>query len=388
MKYLWMFPMALVLGCTAVASPATDDLLVDLAPGLRAKALVRAGDLLSDGTRFPEQNDFTAYFPTSRTEGLLLVGHELRWGTDPFGGRFTRLRLAKHEVVASQIWVSGMHNNCAGTVTPWNTILSGEEYPVNALPAEERAAAASRRISPTEPAASFGWIYEIDPFGENPAGKVFRRTALGRYSHESAAVVSDTEVYLTEDAEQGYLYRFTASRPRDLSEGALHAYDRKGQRWLPIKDVFNARWDAKSAGATPFNRLEDIRQGPDGMLYIAETGDPKESDPYGRVLRLDPKTNRMDSYLEGDGKRMANPDNLIFDRQGHLLICEDQYGQNLNAFGPNEILRVGSDKALTRVLSVIRQGEPTGPSFSPDGKTLFFSVMAGPKSAVLAVDGF
>jgi secreted PhoX family phosphatase len=363
--------------------------LSSLSQGLEARTLIQAGDRQTDGLAFPMQNDLTAYFPLPGGEAYLLVGHELPWGRDGLGGRFTRLRLKGGQVVESQLWTSGMHNNCAGTVTPWNTVLSGEEYPHRAVKGDPDAKLyTTKRIAPSDPAASFGWIYEFSPYGETPAGQMARRTALGRYSHESALVVGDREVYLTEDFDGGFFYRFVADRPRDLSSGKLYAYDRPGRRWLPIKDVYNAHIEAKEAGATPFIRLEDVRQGPDGMIYVAETGALRPGEEYGRVFRLDPRTQAMDVFLEGDGKGMAQPDNLIFDREGRLIICEDQYEANIKAHGPNEVLRVEANKSLTRLLSVLPEGEPTGPSFSPDGKTMFLSVMAGPKSAVVVIDGF
>lgn len=364
--------------------------LTRLSPELNARVLITAGDSLTDGTTFPFKNDMTAFIPLNDQEGYLLVGHELAWGKDPFGGRFTRLRLRDGQVVQSQLWTSGMHNNCAGTVTPWGTVLSGEEYPEMLLPgsrAEQSAAYLSKRIAPSDPAASFGWIYEISPLGATPAGQSQRRTALGRFSHESASVIGEREVYLTEDADQGYFYRFVAERSNDLSQGTLYAYDRKGMRWLQIQDVFNAHLEAMTLGATPFNRLEDLQLGPDGMLYVAETGSHTQGDPYGRILRFDPKSRHMESFLEGDGTTLANPDNLIFDRQGRLIICEDQYDQALEKFGPNQVLRRETNGRLTELVGLAERAEPTGPSFSRDGHTLYLSVMAGKNSAVLVIDG-
>lgn len=380
----------LSLAVCGAAFAAIPEQIARLSPDLSARVLIKAGDALSDGTTFPLKNDMTAFFPLGPQEGYVLVGHELSWGKDALGGRFTRLRLREGQVVQSQLWTSGMHNNCAGTVTSWGTILSGEEYPETVLPgnrAEQLESYRSRAISPTDPAASFGWIYEIDPQGASPAGQAQRRTALGRFSHESACVVGDAEVYLTEDADPGYFYRFVADRPRDLSQGTLHAYDRKGMRWLKIRDVYNARMEAKALGATPFNRLEDLQLGPDGLLYIAETGSLAQKDPYGRILRFDPESGRMESFLEGDGTTLANPDNLIFDRQGRLLICEDQYDPHHATFGPNQVLRREADGQLKELVGLAPWAEPTGPSFTPDGKTLFLSVMLGKNSAVLAIEG-
>jgi len=376
----------------AVAATPRPALLADLSPGLNARVLLRAGEPLSDGTSFSPKNDFTAYVPLNAREGFLLVGHEIAWGRDALGGRFTRLFLRDGQLVSGRLWASGMHNNCAGTLTPWKTILTCEEYPHDVYPGDNskarRTAYLRRRLNPQHPLASWGWVYEINPFGGTPAGQLQRRSALGRFSHESALVVGDREVYLTEDFEPGYLYKFIASKPRDLSEGQLYAYIRKEARWVPIIDTVNAHHAAEVAGATPFIRLEDIQLGPDKQLYIAETGHPAWNDPYGRILRLDPRTGRMSVFAEGDGTLMAQPDNLSFDKSGNLYVCEDQYHENLRVFGLNELLRRDTKGRWARLAAFPDGAEPTGPSWSPDGKTMFLSVLWGDNSGLLALQGF
>jgi len=367
-----------------------------LAEGLSARVLIQTGDRLADGGTFAPKNDLTAYFPHGDDAGYLLVGHEIRWGTDPLGGRFTRLELKSNQVVGGQMWVSGMHNNCAGGVTPWGTLISGEEYPQDAYPSAERdfrKASALRkaeyervRLEPGDPKASWGWAYEINPLGGTPAGMARRLTALGRFSHESAEVVDLRTVYLTEDYEGGCLYKFVAKRPADLSEGTLWAYRRAQADWVMIQDPTNALIEARERGATRFNRLEDVKKGPDGNLYVAETGTIAVGDPYGRILRLDPRTNRMDVYLEADGKQLANPDNLLFDRLGRLLICEDQFDENLRAFGNNQVLRRENDGTLHQVMTMMKGAEPSGPSWGPQG-VMFVSALAGANSAVLVITG-
>lgn len=364
-----------------------------LAPGLSAEVLLQAGDRLSDGTIYADQNDLTAYFPLDdQGRGLLLVGHELRYRSQPdgLGGRFTRLRLDGLRVTRAETWASGMHFNCAGTVTPWRTVLSGEESPHEYLPPEPGKSRPrmdlADRVTPGDAAAEVGWIYEIDPLATDPTRRAIRRQALGRFSHESAVVWNDREIYLTEDAYDGHLYKFVAERPQDLSHGTLYAYKADIRSWLPIRDPLNARPEADAVGATPYNRFEDLQVGPDRKIYIAETGAPGKGDLYGRILRFDPATNGMEVWLEGDGKHLAQPDNLLFDSRGRLLICEDQYGQNLGKFGSNEMLRVEPDMTLTRLAAVRHGGEPSGPSWGPDG-VLFLSVMADRNSGLLAIRG-
>jgi len=134
--------------------------------------------------------------------------------------------------------VFGTKNNCAGGVTPWGTILSGEEninqYFANADAVTDPVARArlarygfpagaterkwerfdDRYDLAKEPneANRFGWIVEIDPLSphENPV----KHTALGRFKHEGANVIvaKDGRVvaYMGDDERFEYLYKFVS----------------------------------------------------------------------------------------------------------------------------------------------------------------------------------
>ena len=107
--------------------------------------------------------------------------------------------------------VLGTLNNCSGSVTPWGTILSGEEnfnqyFRVTAAPTNAETAAGYQRygiatgggrdwyradnrfdtaVEPNEP-HRFGWVVEIDP--DDPASTPRKHTALGRFKHEAATI--------------------------------------------------------------------------------------------------------------------------------------------------------------------------------------------------------
>ncbi len=136
--------------------------------------------------------------------------------------------------------VLGTLNNCSGSVTPWGTVLSGEEnintYFGNAdsLPdATAKAKLARYGITggasarqwerfdsrfdvsrePHEP-HRFGWIVEIDP--SDPAFVPRKRTAMGRFKHEAATVrvtpAGTVASYMGDDERFDYLYKFVSSR--------------------------------------------------------------------------------------------------------------------------------------------------------------------------------
>lgn len=167
-------------------------------------------------------------------------------GERPFNRRITsdtpfRLSgpVAGHELVRTEadpegITVLGTLNNCAGGMTPWGTILSGEEnfhqYFVGASDSEEHARYglpmdySGRRWDrvderfdlaehPNE-ANRFGYIVEIDP--HDPDSTPVKRTMLGRFKHEGATVnlTEDGRVaaYMGDDERFDYIYKFVSAK--------------------------------------------------------------------------------------------------------------------------------------------------------------------------------
>jgi secreted PhoX family phosphatase len=132
--------------------------------------------------------------------------------------------------------VFGTKNNCAGGVTPWGTILSGEEnfnqYYGNANTITDPVVKARNdrygivggesqrkweRYDPRfdlskEPneVNRFGYIVEIDPL--DPSSTPVKHTALGRFKHEGANVIvaRDRRVvaYMGDDERFDYMYKF------------------------------------------------------------------------------------------------------------------------------------------------------------------------------------
>jgi secreted PhoX family phosphatase len=134
--------------------------------------------------------------------------------------------------------VFGTQNNCAGSVTPWGTVLSGEEnfnqYFANAGTVTDPAqrerldryglrGGESRRKwerydkrwdvakEPNE-VNRFGWVVEIDP--HDPNSTPVKHTALGRFKHEGAAVKITKDnrvaVYSGDDERFDYIYKFVS----------------------------------------------------------------------------------------------------------------------------------------------------------------------------------
>jgi uncharacterized protein len=138
--------------------------------------------------------------------------------------------------------VNGTVNNCAHGITPWGTFLTCEEnwngnfggtgavdttatteigklnrrYGISAAGFGYRWHTTDPRwdvtTNPNEPHL-FGWVVEFDPM--NPAAKPVKRTALGRFKHESAQYVVDSSLrvafYMGDDERNEYIYKFVCA---------------------------------------------------------------------------------------------------------------------------------------------------------------------------------
>jgi secreted PhoX family phosphatase len=266
------------------------------------------------------------------------AGHELmKTKTDPAGTR-----------------VLGMLNNCAGGVTPWGTWLTCEEN-VNyyfsgkeAAEASPLAAAYARYgvpegyypwhridsrfdvgLEPNE-CHRFGWVVEIDPLDPNSMPK--KRTALGRFKHEGAGNIVNTDgrfvVYQGDDQRFDYVYKFVSTDRVDfgnreanrdlLDSGTLYVArfepDGRGE-WLPLvvghpqlnafadqgAILIHARLAADALGATKMDRPEDVEANPKtGKVYVmltnnnkrkaqeVDTANPRADNRFGHIIEITP----------------------------------------------------------------------------------------------------
>ncbi len=160
--------------------------------------------------------------------------------------------------------VLGTLNNCASSMTPWGTYLSGEENWAFYFDGPEKMSAdqarwgmrkksfypwatTDKRFDATQHPNEFhrfGWVVEIDP--TDPISLPVKRTALGRAAHEGAwvAVTKDRRavVYSGEDARFEYIYKFV-SRDKIASGGA-----KANGSLLDHGTLYVARFDADGSG--------------------------------------------------------------------------------------------------------------------------------------------
>ena len=150
--------------------------------------------------------------------------------------------------------VKGIWTPCAGSLTPWNTHIGGEEYEPNAQTYEhEPLEAMNRYLDTPGKLASEGGANPYDyghpveiAVGRDGKTTVHKRLAMGRLSFELVDVMPDERTaYMGDDGRDTMLFMFIAQRPRDLSEGTLYA----------------ARWDQTGGHAGGQAKLTWIRLG-------------------------------------------------------------------------------------------------------------------------------
>ena len=209
--------------------------------------------IATDGaTEIPLDNtegwpDFNGFVQTGDNEGYLFTNWEY------YPGGMSRLRLEKDgatgdwsvdssDVMMLDFGTYGTIANCFGSVSPWGTPLTSEEWGNRGDdthtwndPSADYASrdAMARYIDPTaaDSATSnlfpntyrYHYIVEItEPTSANPVP--VKRYALGRFEHENSIVMPDQRtVYLSQDNTDGVFFKFVADNAGDLTSGTLYA---------------------------------------------------------------------------------------------------------------------------------------------------------------------
>lgn len=304
----------------------------------------------------------------------------------------------------------GTLNNCGTGQTPWGSFLTGEEnwFGYFTRPAgddlargNDKSVVALKRYGRAEGAASrhgwesagtadiyarwinartgtstdgtddyrhemngMGWIVEMDPY--KPASRMVKRTALGRFAHESAAFSlpkagEKLAVYMGDDARNEYIYKFVSdtawsaadANPTDrlatgakyLDSGKLYvakfAADGTGQ-WIELNKAaipatytayafadeadirINCRLAADAVGATKMDRPEWCATHPtSGEIYFTLTNNSNRrvSPTAGSATQLQPDSANPRAYtdMKGTTAQQGNPN-------GHILRVKEAAG--------------------------------------------------------------
>lgn len=308
----------------------------------------------------------------------------------------------------------GTINNCGTGYTPWGTFLTGEEnwagYFTRASATHttddalrgDKSVASLKRYGVTQTAASrhgwetagtedqyarffigkvgtstdgtddyrnelngFGYIVEMDPYDAKVA--IRKRTALGRFAHESAAfgkavAGKPLAVYMGDDSRGEYIYKFVSNKAWNaadanpvnrittgdsyLDEGKLYVAkfgaDGKGQ-WIELAignpqiaaypgyafadqaDVIvNARLAADAVGATKMDRPEWCAVHPTtGEIYYTLTNNSnRRVEPTGSQLGLDAANPRAYADFQGTSTTPSATGNV----NGHIIRMAEAGG--------------------------------------------------------------
>jgi secreted PhoX family phosphatase len=345
----------------------------------------------------------------------------------------------------------GTLNNCGAGKTPWGTLVSGEENwagyftravgddlartnagdakSVTSLKRYGRAEGKASRdgwetagaddkyrrwdISLTGAAATadyrnelntFGYIVEIDPYDRTLAAR--KRTALGRFAHESASFSVPVEgkplaVYQGDDSKGEYIYKFVSTKTwvatdatrsdrlvvggEYLDDGRLYVAkfnaDGSGE-WIELSmanvggyaaysfadqaDVLvNARIAADAVGATRMDRPEWSAVNPaNGEVYFTLTNNDKR----GADFVADAANPRVYSDVKGTSK--INSGNV----NGHIIRLRENAGEAAATTFTWDVYLFGAESGAGSAINL--SGLTTDQDFSsPDG--LAFSKSTG-----------
>lgn len=402
--------------------------LIDLPKGFSYRVISRYGNIMDDGHVVPNAADGMGAFAIGKGKIALVRNHELsqrdsRFG--PFTGDvakdfLTYDRIADKNAMpipggtttliydvktgqreAEWLSLSGTIRNCSGGITPWGSWLTCEEAVTKAGDGVGK---------------DHGYIFEVPATHRGLVDPVPLK-AMGRFNHEAACVDPRTGIaYLTEDREDGLLYRFIPNEKGAFAKGgrleALVLAEApgvdprnwsgvqfaKGQnyraKWVPLSNPESPNDDLRKQGAAKgaalFARGEGIFWGQGELFFACTNGGAAK---FGQIFRYKPAVNEglpgesaapgmLDLFMESTNPAFYNyGDNICVMPTGHLLVCEDQYTdivdnhlRGINAAGQTYMI------AKSRV-----QTEFAGACFSPDGSTLFVNFYA--PTMTLAIKG-
>lgn len=400
--------------------------LLDLPEGFSYRIISQGGETMDDGLFVPQNFDGMGCFPLDGSRVALVRNHELKasrathrnWGPAGFrqeredridralaydltgdgrvipGGTTTLVYdMATGRTERQFLSLTGTSTNCCGGHTPWGSWLTCEET-------EEAPGQA-------DVGKPHGFVFEV-PARATGLVKAEPLKAMGRFDHEAVCIDPRTGiVYLTEDKTDGLFYRFIPDTPGELIRGGrLQALGFRDQPaadstnhqirvwepgdwreavWIDLEEVESPNADLRlrghAAGAVRVARGEGVFWAGTELFMTATSGGPLQR---GQILRYIPSPNeggpdedrnpgRIQLFVESASEKTLNmADNLTVAPWGHLVVCEDNYSNDIR----NHVKGVTPQGEVYAIARNIFTGnsEFAGAVFSPDGSTLFVNL--------------
>ncbi len=412
---------------------ADPNAIVDLPAGFHYEIVARTGDEMADGLLVPGLPDAMAAFPGGDGRAIVVCNHECLNSESAFGAnneRLSRIPASKlydlgagvtpcpggtttfvwdtraQALVTQHLSLAGTLRNCAGGATPWGSWLSCEE---NVL------TKGFKQVENLQLQKDHGYVFEVPAKAEASIADPIPLTAMGRFMHEALSVDPRTGiVYLTEDRDDGLIYRVIPDKRGDLraggrlqalalASGARETRNWPGEEahlqigakhavtWIDLDDIQASNDDLRTRGyaqgACRFARGEGMWMGDDEVYFVCTDGGRKQ---IGQVFRYLPSAHEgtaaeaktpghLELFIEpNDPERVKGPDNIVVAPWGDVMLCED-------TFPTNRIVGVTPAGALYTFALGRAPGEFAGATFSPDGSTLYVNIQAA--GITLAITG-
>ncbi|MDZ4845724.1 MAG: DUF839 domain-containing protein [Chitinophagales bacterium] len=374
--------------------PVSQDVLFHLPATHAFQVLTYSGTTLGDGKTMGVWNDFTGYVPinNSSENGYLCVNSEFVPGGVSIHDLQFNATTGLWEVTGSgavdfshfncSVVSGGTVANCSGGITPWGTMITCEENDINFAV-----------LCNVEGYPTFGWNIEIDPAtrevkDQDNDGDPDKVWAMGLMKHENVTFAQDsiTSYYGDDNETSGFVFKFIAANKANLSSGNLYVLKLDAGvtsgSWVQVpntsqSDRGNTVSLSSNLGGTKFDRVEDVEIGTDGKIYFASTGQNKIfrfQDDGISVSAFEIYVDNIEyPVIHAGGTKMtlfSSPDNLAFDKEGNLWVTQDGGSNYMWVIRPNHS---PSSPAVEVFGGTPKDCEPTGITFTPDGKFMFLS---------------
>lgn len=346
------------------------------------QVLAQYGDTLADGTTLKTAPDFSAFVPIyeRNDRGYLSLNHEianLQSGVTVFDLNFDKIHQIWEITNGSAIdfsQVGGLQRACSGTVTPWGTVISGEE---------------SILTSDLDSNGYYdaGWLVESRPSDRSFVQKIWK---AGNALHENCCIAADqkTVYWGADDPTRGFIFKYVAAQKKQLAAGSLFVLVRDDSTsstgyWVQVPNALPAQCNNVNAfcqqiGAWNFAGVEDVEIGPYGKIYFAA----KYSGRVWRFKDKGPVVSNLEVFVENAQYPIQTSlgtqwtqwgigaDNLAFDNANNLWVLQDGDNSHIWMVKPTH---TPLHPQVFLFATTPAGSEPTGITFTPSKRYMFLS---------------